>query len=141
MANMLIPNEGKLKWLQWALYDNGADFEDYIMDLYQNAFVPTDTTVLADFVKATFPGYASVSVPRADWNNAVIVANIAVSLSTLTPTFSCNGGTGQTVVGWYLHSAVTGKCLATQAFAFSRNMVPGTSEVINPFQIALDTLV
>jgi len=139
VANMVIPNEGKIKWLQWALFSNGADFEDYTLELYQNDVFPGDASTKASFTAATFPGYVAVPVPRADFADAVIVANVAFSTCTFVPTFTCTGGTGQGVFGWFFYGATSNKCLAAQRFDFTRNMTPGVSELINPFQFGLKT--
>jgi hypothetical protein len=134
---MVIPDLGKVKWLTWALFSNGADFENYILRLYQNNVVPTDASVTATFTEATFPGYAAVPVPRADFNDPVIIADVAISTCTFVPTYTCTGGAGQLVYGWFFVGATSNVCLAAQRFDFARNMTAGTSELINPFQFAL----
>lgn len=139
MADMLIPDEGKLLWLYWALCTNGSDLEDFTLRLYKNNFVPDDSTVLADFTEATFTGYGAVGIARSAMASPVIVSHVARSTKSVAPVFSCTGGSPQTVYGWYLESNTTNKCVATQEFDSPRVMSNGATESIDPFRMDLKT--
>ena len=137
MANMVIPNEGKILWEYWALCSPGTDLEEFVIDLYQNNYTPVDGSSAGNFTVATFPGYAQVALLRANFSAPSITANVAYTQYSSAPDFSCTGGGGQLVYGWYMRGATSGKVLAAQAFAIARNMTPGASESINPLQFAL----
>ena len=139
MANMLIPDEGKLLWLYWALCTDGSDLEDFTLRLYKNNFTPDDNTVLADFTEATFGGYGAVGIARASMGTPTIVSHVAESTRSSAPVFTCTSGSSQTVYGWYLESNTTNKCVATQAFDTPRVMSPGATESIDPFKMDLKT--
>lgn len=139
MANMVIANEGKIKWLGWALVSDGSDFEDFVISLYQNNYVPEETDTAGNFTVATFTGYADVPADRANFSDPTIAANIATSVLSFFPTFTCTGGASQVVFGWYMLGATSGTLLAAQVFDAPRTMSPGISEILNPFQISLKT--
>jgi hypothetical protein len=137
MAYMVIPNEGKILWLGWALITDGSDFEPFDVKLFQNQYTPTDTSTASDFTEATFPGYAQVQLTRGNFNDVTVANNVATSVNSIVPTYTCTGGQGQTVYGWYMIGDTSGKCLAAQVFDTPRNMTNGTSELLNPFQLSL----
>lgn len=136
---MVIPDEGKLKWLYWALCTAGGDLEDFTLRLFQNNITPDDDTVLADFTEATFGGYAAVAITRAAMGAPAISSHVAYSTKSVAPVFTCTSGSAQTVYGWYLESNTSHKCVATQRFDAARSMSPGATESIDPFKIGLKT--
>jgi hypothetical protein len=136
---MVIPNEGKLLWLYWALVTNGGDLEDFVLKGYSNNYTPVDASTAANFTESLFTGYAAIDIDRADMNNPGIVANVAISTCSFVPQWTCTGGAAENLYGWFLVGAVSGKVLAAQRFDNVRVMASGATESINPFQISFKT--
>lgn len=139
MANMVIPNEGKILWDQWATGADVSGLEDYVFDLYQNSYTPVDGSSAANFLVASFPGYAQVPVARSTYGTPTIVSNVAYALSSVSPLWSCTSGGPQTVYGWYMRSASTGKVLAAAVFDVPWVMAAGATLTLSPNQLALKT--
>lgn len=139
MANMVIPNEGKLKWLDWAVRDTGPGLEGLSIDLYTNDYTPVDGSSSANFTLATFTGYAQELLARTDFGAPSIVADVAEIVSAVVPTFTCTGGASQTCYGWVAHSTTSGKVMAAQRFDAARVMSAGSVELLDPFKIKLKT--
>ena len=138
--NMVIPNEGKEKLLDWAIHDDGTGLEDYSLRLFKNNVPVANDSTLATFTQADFVGYANLSVTRAQMGSPAIVSNVAYRTRSSVPTFSCTGGSPQMVYGWILVSVLSGLVLAGQNFDTPRVMSSGATESIDPFKIGLQTL-
>ena len=124
---MLIPNEGLLLWLLWAFDDSGVSEEDFVLDLYANNFTPSYSSTGADFTIASFPGYSQVSLARTSFAYPTATGGVGTIVSSISPTWSCTGGSGQTVYGWLMRGASSGKVLGTQAFPSPPVMTSGIS--------------
>lgn len=103
---IVIPKVSQRLWLTAILdYIKGATAgggELLVLHLYQNDIAPTQDTVLADFVEASFPGYA-VRFCGADWifpvTNADGNAESKAHNYIWTP---ANQQDNQQVHGWYM---------------------------------------
>lgn len=137
--NMVIPDEGKLLWLYWALVSDGSDFEDFVLDLFSNDYDPDDDSSVADFDVATFTGYAQVAIARSSFGAPALVGHVAYATRGAVPTFNCTGGTLQTVYGWFLRGADSDTVLAAARFNTPRDMIPGAMEAIDPAKVGLKT--
>lgn len=90
------------------------------MRLYQNNYTPVDASVLADFMIATFSGYASVAVTMGA---PVSAANKAKSTATSASVFTHNGGgTMNTIYGYYIVDTVLNEVLWAERFGSSQTM-------------------
>jgi hypothetical protein len=136
---MVIPNEGKILVLYWALNTDGVDLEDFGLSLFKNDYTPVDGSVFADFTKANFTGYLDVAIGRIDFDVPVIVSNVAEMTYSSVPEFECTGGSPQLVYGWYLWTMSTNKVVAAQRFDAARSMAAGATEKIDPFKVKLKT--
>jgi hypothetical protein len=141
MALMMIPNEGKLKWLTWALVNNAGGIEDLHVHLYQNNYTPVDGSTLANFTESTFAGYAAEPLVRTNFGAPVLVGNVAYSTYPTDPTFVCTAGGPQLVYGWWMDGDVSGKVYAAARFDNTRSMAAGATETLSPFAIGLKTFV
>jgi len=137
--NMVIPNEGKMKWLRWAVGTNGVDLEDYVLALYRNDITPVDTSSTGDFTTANFLGYLPVTILRSEMGTPVIVSNVAETTRSNPPTFTSVDPAAQTIYGWILLSSVFSTLMAAQRFDSPRLMTLGASLAIDPFKIKLKT--
>lgn len=138
--NMVIPNEGKQLWLEWALPGDGTSFEDFEINLFSNDYTPVDGSTDSDFTAATFGGYAQVDAERADFGAPSISSNVAYSLLSFVPTFTQTSGSPQTVYGWWMRGATSGIVLAAQRFDTARVMAIGATETLDPFRIGLKSI-
>lgn len=136
---MVIPNEGKLKWLEWAVVAEGGVSEFWRIRLFTNNLTPNDATVAADFVEADFVGYDPVLVLRSDFSLPTTAGNVAEVVASFVPTYECTGGAAQTVYGWWMLGSEYDVCYATQRFDAPRVMAPGTVEILDPFKLRLKT--
>ena len=104
---LVLPNQGLIAQLSLLLKDSimGVDPLEFI--LFQNDYIPVQTSVWADLTEATFMGYSRVTVTRSDWTSPVIVANKAVSTWKTVGTSWTNTSSTQTIFGFALITPVT----------------------------------
>lgn len=136
--NMVIPNEGKQLILD-ELFRLATTRESFVLDLFQSNTTVVDASTGADFTIATFTGYAQVAISRGSFSAATIVSNVGQIDKTSAPTFTCSGGSSQTVYGWILRGATSGIIYAGQNFDTPRVMAPTAVEAIDPFRIKSKT--
>ena len=139
MALMVIPNEGKLLWLNWALVDNAGGIEGFTIELYQNNYTPVDGSTLASFTASTFAGYVAETCARSDFGPPALVGNVAYSTLSFDPTFTCTAGGPQSAYGWFMYGAISQKVYAAARFDVTRSMSAGAKEELSPFAIGLKT--
>lgn len=140
--NMVIPNEGKILWLNAALkLEMAGPFESWVVDLFTNNVLVSDSSTAAGFTLATFTGYAQVSVLRSQFAYPTITSNVAYTQRSSAPSFTCTGGSAQTCYGWIMRGATSGTIWAGQNFDVARIMSSGVTETLNPFKFGLKTLV
>ena len=137
MPNMVIPDAGQLLWLEWALISSDVTVEDLIVHLYSNDYTPAQDSVTESFTEATFTGYSEIHIYRDSWGSPETVADTAQATYSPTPSWTCTGGSPQTVYGWYLTGATSGTTVAAQVFATPRVMSPGATEELDPFTMTL----
>ena len=130
MSLMVIPDEGKILWLYWALCTDGSDLEDFILKTYKNNYTPVDGSTAGDFTESNFTGYSSVAIARSSLPDPTITSHVAITTRSAVPTFTCTAGAAQDMYGWYLVGAVSGDVVAAQRFDNPRNMAPGAQEQI-----------
>lgn len=86
-----------------SVMDELADnyFPTLAVALFQNDFIPTDASVLADFTEANFVGYApqSINTPNPAFLNGGLAAEVDADLVTFTQT----GGAPQRVYGYFVY--------------------------------------
>jgi hypothetical protein len=139
-VNMVIPNEGKTLMLD-QIFRLTTTRETFVLDLFQSNTTVGDASTAADFTIASFTGYAQVAIARGDWTAATVVSNEGNITKTTAPTFTCSGGSPQTVYGWILRGATSGIIYAGQNFATARVMSTGATESIDPMTIKDKTFV
>lgn len=137
--SMVIPNEGKVLLWDRALCAPTNAPEDYVVKLFKTNVTVVDASTLADFTIADFTGYADVPVARTAFPLPTISSNIAQTTKAAPPSFDCTGGASQTVYGWLLVGATSGKIIAGQNFTTPRVMVAGSNETLSPFTFKFQT--
>jgi hypothetical protein len=122
---LVLPNEGLTDLLAYWLGKTVNTFFDWQLVLFKNSFTPTQATVYADLVLATFTGYSPVTVTKANWTSPVIDTDKAVSTWTTTPTlWTCTAGS-ETIYGYALVTPSSPKILVVERFASPVPIAPG----------------
>lgn len=138
--DMVIPNEGKQLILD-ELFRLTSSRESFVLDLFSSNTTVDDGSTGASFTVATFTGYAQVAISRGAFSPASVTGDVGEIEKTTAPTFTCTGGSAQTVYGWILRGATSGTLYAGQNFDTPRSMSPGSTESIDPFMIKCKTFV
>jgi len=132
MANWVIPNEGKILWLQRGIFTTGVSAaENYLLKGFSSATTVGDASTLADFTISTFTGYSDVAIAHTDFPAPTITANVAISTAP-DALFTCTGGGPQNLVGCLLVGATSGKIIAGVNFDAVRVMNAGSTETVTP---------
>src|SRR5262245_20699721 len=93
-VSLTVPNVGESCFIEW-LRDRIV-FYTVVFHLYQNNYVPVDTSVAANFTEATFPSYQSLVTSTA-WQAMASPDNRAW-ISHPTITWTCTGAaSGNTI--------------------------------------------
>lgn len=127
--SMMIPNEGKLEWAKRALYSNSGS-ENLTLKLFQNNISPAETDTAATYTEATFTGYVAVTLTSSQsagtWAVPTTSSNLAVSQYGTNAVFTA--ASDQTIYGWFIVGASSGKCYASQAFGAGKPLAGATSD-------------
>lgn len=115
---LVVPNEGELELLRKMLKDT-ADTEQYLLRLYKNNYDPVATTTLTDFTEADFTNYVSKTLNRSDWSTPSTNGSGAGQSSVSLQSWTC-GASGNTVYGYYVVGATSGKVLWAEKFGTAR---------------------
>lgn len=136
---MVVPNEGKVWFLNNALKLRPGAPTDFRVSLFKNNETVTDDSVIGDFTPADFTGYADVTFNSTDWDDALEALNLGISVLSFDPTYDSTDATPQTVYGWVMIDDGTGELICGQNFDAPRVMVSGAREVLTPFRIECKT--
>jgi hypothetical protein len=142
MANMVFTSDGLLKVLANALWDVTHIYEeDWWIELFKSNTTVAYASVLADFTLADFTGYSHYSWTRGSFIGVGVTSgDRVVTQGTTFPTFTCSGGSPQTVYGWLAVGKTSGEVWFGQNFASPRVMTSGAVETLNPFNVYCQTL-
>ncbi len=142
MPNMVFTSEGLLRVLANALWDVTHVYEeDFWIELFKSNTTVAYASVIGDFTLADFTGYTHVSYTRATFVGVGTASgDRVVTQGIATPTFSCTGGSSQTVYGWLAVGKTSGVVWFGQNFATARVMTNGASEVLDPFVVYAKTI-
>ena len=140
MPNMVILNAGKQILLDQAFAESETGDEDYVCCLYSNNHTPLAPDTVSNFTLCNFTGYANVSVPRSSFSASTIASNLSVLVSSVNPSYTCTGGGGQTVYGFFFVGTTSGICYLAQYFTGGLALTSGLSIVLTPFQFELGTM-
>jgi hypothetical protein len=131
---LVVPDEGEVQLLKM-ITGAGAQ-EDFLLKLYTNAGPPAEADVAATYTEATLAGYAAITLTHgAGWTVSTTAG--VTSAVFAAQTFSFTGGP-QTINGYYLVGAVSGKLLWAEAFASAANIPAGGGSIQITPKIQLD---
>lgn len=144
---LVVPHEGDVQLLTDLL--GGGTLEAWNLRLFNSNITPAETDVAATYTahEAAFTGYAAKSLARAigasNWNTPVSQApsgsppwsgrsQVGHSQYGSAPqTWTC-GATGDTVYGYFITGATSGKLICAEAFATPRTLASGDTLSITP---------
>lgn len=127
---MVVPNEGELELLRKMLKDALSVDENYLLKLYRNNYTPDKDTTSTSFTVATFTGYATKTLTRSGWGTPTTVSDKASSTYSSAQTYTCSSS--DTIYGYYVEGATSGKTLFAEKFASARSLTSGDILSVTP---------
>jgi hypothetical protein len=120
---------------QFMTNDIQTYLETLTYHLFQNNITATTASRIGDFTESTFPGY--VDEPTSTWTAPVLAGAAAVTTAAQL-VFSCSGGGGQDVYGYYVTDP-GGTLVFSERYAGAPvSMVSGANYAVNPYFSAID---
>ena len=125
---LVTPNEGELELLDKMLKDALSVDEGYTLKLYKNDYTPDQSSTGSSFTEADFTSYAAKTLTRTGWGAATTISNKASATYSAQQSWTC-GTTGNTIYGYYIVAATSGKVLWAERFSSARTLANG--DVLN----------
>lgn len=94
-------------------YLNKAAPQNQVLKLFRNDYVPNNLSTEANFTEANFTGYAAIALSGASWVTAQGVPTVA---SYAQQAFTASGAGVQTIFGYYVVQASSGKLMWAERF-------------------------
>jgi hypothetical protein len=119
----IVASDFAVEWVieAWVSYLQEA----CTLGLFQTAVTTTPATVIGDLTESTYPGYGRIDITSALGAAAGVIPGEWQSVVP-TQTFSCTGGSGQTVYGFFVIDSA-GALWFSQTFSTPLLMVAGGS--------------
>lgn len=142
----MIPREGDVQ-IATDLFATGTR-EDWLLCLFNSAITPAETDTAATYTahETAFVGYARKTLTRSvsptTWNTPVAQAPSGAPWSSRTQVghtqygsapqvFTCSG-TGDTINGYFILGATSGKLIMAEAFTTPRTLASGDTLSMTP---------
>lgn len=110
MPNGLLPDEGIGDSLRAMLQNSAVGGDPWVLLLFANDYTPTRSTVLADLIEPTWPGYFRKNLSRAGWLAPTVTAACASSeWGTAPQQWTVGAATSEKVYGYALLDLGAGK--------------------------------
>lgn len=120
---LVVPTEGEIELLR-KLIQATAETEAYVLKLYQNSYAPGPTSTATNFTEANFTNYAAVTIARSSWATPTLTGSNIAQSQVAQQSWTC-GATGNTIYGYYVLGATSGKVLWAEEFATARVLAVG----------------
>jgi len=142
---MLIPNEGEIQLLTDLL--SGGSLENWSLRLFKADITPAETDTAATYTaqEATFSSYTAKTLTRSvsgsTWSTPVsqapsgswsAEAACAYSAYGSSPQSWTCGATGNTIYGYFITGATSGKLIGVEKFTTARTLVSGDTLSLTP---------
>ncbi|QEH38652.1 hypothetical protein OJF2_72580 [Aquisphaera giovannonii] len=144
---LLVPREGDVQLLTDLL--GGGTLENWLLGLFHANITPSETDTAATYTaqEATFTSYARKTLTRSigasTWNTPVSQApsgspawsarsQVGHSQYGASPQTWVCGATGDTIYGYFIVGATSGKLICAEAFATPRTLASGDTLSIIP---------
>jgi hypothetical protein len=144
---LLVPHEGDVQLLTDLLA--GGSLENWQLCLFNSNITPAETDVASTYTahETAFTNYARKTLTRtisgATWNTVVSQApsgtpawslrsQVGHSQYGATPQLWTCGASGDTIYGYFIIGASSGKLICAEAFATARTLASGDTLSITP---------
>ena len=144
---LLVPHEGDVQLLTDLL--GGGSLENWQLGLFNSNIMPAETDTASTYTvhEAAFTGYSRKTLLRTisstTWNTPVSQApsgtpawsshsQVGHSQYGSSPQVWTCGATGDTVYGYFIVGATSGKLICAEAFATPRTLANGDTLSITP---------
>jgi hypothetical protein len=121
----LIPNNGEGDALSY--FVNKSAPQNLVLKLFKNDKTPAEGDVAADYTECDFAGYASVTLTGANWT---VTEGAPSSASYAQQVFTNTGAVAQSVYGYYLVRASTGRIAYAERFTGAPFVVQNVGDEI-----------
>lgn len=144
---LVVPHEGEIQLLKDLL--GGGTLENWTLRLFNSNITPAESDAAATYTahETSFAGYAAKTLTRSlsasTWNTPVSQSpsgspawssrtQVGHSQYGSSPqVFTCSG-TGDTIYGYFITGATSGKLICAEAFAAPRTLANGDTLSITP---------
>ena len=144
---LLVPHEGELQLLTDMI--GGGTLENWQLCLFNSNINPSETDTAAAYTahETAFTGYARVTLTRSisatTWNTPVSQAPSGsppwssralvghTQYGSAPQSWTC-GATGDTIYGYFILGATSGKLILAEVFATPRTLVNGDTLSLQP---------
>lgn len=107
-----LTQQGEIVMLE-ALVNKTAP-QDLVLRLFKNNYTPVNTTTEANVIEADFVGYSGITLTPASW---VSLVGAPSSIAFAQRTFMSAAVQDQSIYGYYVTQAVSGKLVAAERFS------------------------
>ncbi len=140
---MLIPNEGEIQLLTDLL--GGGSLENWTLKLYSSNTTPAETDTAASYTECNFTGYSGTSgtltrsigagtwsSPTSNSSNTVNSESADAKSTYGSSAKSYSATSAQTVYGYIIVGATSGKLIAAEKFGSSISLVNPSTLTLQP---------
>ena len=136
--SMVIPHEGEIVLLNNLLA--GGALENWTLKLFSNNVTPALTDTSATYTVASFTGYADKTLTRTQSGSTWAAAAGTGSVLEASDAYSAYGASAQswsatssqTIYGYYILGATSGKVIAAEKFASAVNLINPSTITVQP---------
>ncbi len=121
----VIPNHGESDALSY--FVNKSAPTNLILKLFKNDKTPAEGDVAADYTECDFAGYSAITLTGASWN---VVEGAPSSASYAQQTFTNTGAVAQSVYGYFLVRATSGRIAYAERFTGAPFIVQNNGDEI-----------
>lgn len=130
LAALLVPDEGEVELLDKMMKDALSVDESSTLKLYKTNVTPGESDTSGSYTEADFTSYTSKTLARASW------AGASTSTGTTSTTYAAQswtcGASGNTIYGYFVLGASSGKVLWAELFGTSRVLASGDTLNLTP---------
>ena len=121
----LIPNNGEGDALSY--FVNKSARQNLVLKLFKNDKAPAEGDVAADYTECDFEGYEAIPLTGANWN---VTEGAPSSAAYAQQTFTNTGATAQSVYGYFLVRATSGRIAYAERFTGAPFVVQNAGDEI-----------
>lgn len=103
--------------------------QNLVLKLFKNDVTPAESDTEATYTEANFTGYAAKTLTGSSWSSAVAGAPSSIAFAQQTFTSSA-GSQNQSVYGYYLVQATSGKAVGAERFSDGPYVITNNGDAI-----------